>query len=81
MDILDHKMEELFDTIFADKVKGTIELHEEFNGNSYTELFSLIEENNSMEECIHIKHIETSISISTNDFLFSRKSILKIINE
>lgn len=80
MDILDNEITNLFNAIFSDEYKENIELNEEFDKTSSNQLFSLITEK-SIEEDTSLKYIETSISISSNDYLFSHKNILKIINE
>lgn len=79
MDILDNEIEQLFDSVFSNGIKEEIEYKEEFNKSYSAELFSLIEEKSSAE--VYLEFIETSISISANDYLFSQKNILKIINE
>ena len=79
MDILDNEIEQLFDSVFSNGIKEEIEYKEEFNKSYSAELFSLIEEKKTAE--VYLEFIETSISISANDYLFSQKNILKIINE
>lgn len=79
MDILDNEIEQLFDSIFSNGQKDKIEPYENFNKSYSAELFSLIAESNSVDTSFEV--IETSISISANDYLLSQKNILKIINE
>lgn len=79
MDILDNEIEQLFDSIFSNEQKNKIEHYENFNKSYSAELFSLIAESNPVDTSFEF--IETSISISANDYLLSQKNILKIINE
>lgn len=79
MDTLkDNNITELFNTIFSPKEDDTLNDNgENFDKAHSEELFSLIETNkSSKEQCI-----ETSISISSHNYIFSHKSILKIIEE
>lgn len=79
MDILNNDIEQLFDSIFSNERLDKIEHHENFDKNFSVELFSLIAESKSVDTSFKV--METSISISANDCLFSQKNILKIINE
>ena len=76
MGILNNEIEQLFDSVFSNEQTERVEQNEEFNNSFSAELFSLITEDNTPFDSI-----ETSASISVSDYLFSKKNILKIINE
>lgn len=79
MDILDNEIEQLFDAIFFNEQQDGITHYDNSNESYSAKLFSLIAENNSDDTSFEV--MKTSISISANDYLFSQKNILKIINE
>jgi len=79
MDILDNEIEQLFDAIFLNEQQDGITHYDNSNESYSAKLFSLIAENNSGDTSFEV--MKTSISISANDYLFSQKNILKIINE